>query len=47
MLDDEYHIPATAAVAAIRATLGNIFFPSKGYTTVAPVSGGNIKIGFV
>jgi hypothetical protein len=47
MLDDKYDIPASAAVATVRASLGNILFPSEGNTTVAPVSGGNIKICLV
>ena len=47
VIDDKYDIPASAAVATVRASLGNILFPSEGNTTVAPVSGGNIKIRLI
>jgi hypothetical protein len=41
------NIAATSAIASIRTALGYIFFPAKGNTTVASVSGGNINISLI
>jgi hypothetical protein len=46
-IGDENNVTAITAIAAVGATLGDVFFPSEGDAAVAAVAGFDLDDGFI